>query len=717
MVLKKLILDNFLTFKHLDYEFEKKAVLVQGLNLTDDKQKSNGVGKSGVQTGIEFCITSSNSRDVRDNELVTFGEKEARAQLIAECSTRKETIHIDWTIRVSGSNKLTLTKKIGNQEWEEVSFSNVNDGKKYILAWFAISKEDLFNYYIINNSRFKSFFKSSNKENVDLINRFSDASIIEGLEDIDKAELELSLNNKEQEKSRTLGKLELLNEELKTELARDFKDELESRKVDFRNKITQKDLKIAELDNKILEAEEEKESLEKEIKEFEKEGEQIQVNITRVKGDVEKVDKTFGEVSKELEKANEAIAEFEKTDWNQARETHEKELQDETNLLEEAANRLEKQNESKSKISKLLEGIEIKLSGAITCPSCSHVFLLEGDITEMNSKKLQALELKEKFESASDLIQKSIDKSKETVREIEAKVSKINTKEQSENEKLNQLSVNTTQISAKINELEKQRNSLKKDLNNFEEDYKDSLRDIKDAESEIKSSDDSIDLYKESISEQKDSIKSLKEEMKNLSLGENKETLKKLRSNIAQLGKDKERTEIEIAKIGDQIYLKNQWITNFKQFRMFLANQSLEAIEFHINRFLFEMSSDLRVKIDGFKYLADGSIREQITPRVIREGERTFNSFSGGERGRLLFASILANRHMINESHPYGGLDFLSIDEVFEGIDGLGLSHLIKAAKQLDISVMVVTHVTDEDVADDKLLVIKEGGFSRIEKN
>ncbi len=70
MELVKIKLKNFLSYKSLEYDFVNKPLLVQGSNLTDDEQGSNGSGKSGLQTGIEFCITASNSRGVRDNELI-----------------------------------------------------------------------------------------------------------------------------------------------------------------------------------------------------------------------------------------------------------------------------------------------------------------------------------------------------------------------------------------------------------------------------------------------------------------------------------------------------------------------------------------------------------------------------------------------------------------------------------------------------------------------
>ena len=233
MRLDKIILDNFLTYDHLEYDISKKPLLVQGLNKTEEDQESNGSGKSGIFSGIEFCITASNSRDVRDKELVMFGEKEARTQLYASCDVRKQAIHIDWKIKVKGSNVLTLNKRAYDGEWENISFSNVNDGKKYILNWFAIEKEDLFNYYIINKSRFKTFFKASNKEKVELINRFSDASIIDGLDKIDNTKLQNEYNDIKSEIDKIDGKIELTDEQILEEKSKDVELENKLLKLDF----------------------------------------------------------------------------------------------------------------------------------------------------------------------------------------------------------------------------------------------------------------------------------------------------------------------------------------------------------------------------------------------------------------------------------------------------------------------------------------------------
>ena len=104
MRFEKLELENFLSFRELDYSFGRSPLLIQGLNLTEVSQKTNGTGKSSIQSGLEFCCTATNSRGVRDKDLVSYGKKAALAKLKISCDIRKQYIHIEWTIKVKGSN-------------------------------------------------------------------------------------------------------------------------------------------------------------------------------------------------------------------------------------------------------------------------------------------------------------------------------------------------------------------------------------------------------------------------------------------------------------------------------------------------------------------------------------------------------------------------------------------------------------------------------------
>ena len=128
------------------------------------------------------------------------------------------------------------------------------------------------------------------------------------------------------------------------------------------------------------------------------------------------------------------------------------------------------------------------------------------------------------------------------------------------------------------------------------------------------------------------------------------------------------------------------------------------------------MKSELRLKLEGFKQKADGTLKEEISPKIIDNGEEiTFGSLSGGERVRVDFATILSLQDIINQTHPYGGLDCLWTDEIGEGIDPLGLK-LLMCSMPKDRTVLVTTHVSIKDLYDGVLVVENINGISSIVK-
>lgn len=715
MKLEKLILKDFLTYSDLEYDFPEVPIMVQGRNKTEDKQKSNGSGKSGLQTGIEMCITASNSRGVNDSEIVMFGKKEARAELIASCNVRKERIHISWVIKVKGSNILTLTKQPFNGDWEEVSFSNSNDGKKWILNWFAISKEDLFNYYIINKTRFKSFFNSSNREKIELINRFSDASIIDGIEKVDNTELQSKYDSLNREINMCEGKLELVKHSMDMELKRDFDKELNERSEEIDRKIKEVEKIIEQKGGLII-------NLDNRIQEIKGEIELLESNILDTKEQEKPINEEIGQVEElifkkanAVKQARKLVSEFTSTNWDIERKVWEDKVYKTTNRIKENKKLVNSHEVDEKKIASKLNEIEVILSGSITCPSCRHEFVLDGDINELKDTSKKLIDINKQIVEVRKNIEKDIDKIKLELKGYEEKIGEINGRQKEENNSLESLRRALSSVEYEYNiecrKLDNLKNRLKSEIENKIYEYNNK---IKDSNISIERTKYNIETTNEQIKNLQDNIKNLNAEKKGLTKGDNSEVILELKSKENSY---KEQVKVklkELNKIGDKIYNRNKWADNFKQFKMHIANQSLEFMEYHTNRFLSEICDDIVVKFDGFKVLSSGNIKEEITAKIIRNNERTFNSFSGGERGRLLFSSILANRHIINSTHPYGGLDFLSIDEVFEGIDSSGLKDFVNSVKCLGICVMIITHVTDEEVDENTLLIEKVGGVSRI---
>jgi len=367
----------------------------------------------------------------------------------------------------------------------------------------------------------------------------------------------------------------------------------------------------------------------------------------------------------------------------------------------------------RTKVLKIVEDLEVKLSGVITCPSCSHKFLLDGDLDKLELKKEETLALKGKVDLFIKTKEDSIEEVLGKITSIEENISQINTRQSKWNEDKNVLSVSLNSSTESLNKIKSKLSSKQIELKTLELKENTRLANIKTEEGKLTKIDSENESTQQSITLKLEKIEMIKTQKEQLKEGNNEEQLKKLREDLVTQRKELSKQQVKLSEVEGKITNKKQWILNLKQFRMYLANKSLGVIEYHCNRYLQEMGSDLIVKVEGFKVLADSTIKEEITCKIIRNIERNFKSFSGGERGRLLFASILANRFMINETHPYGGLDFLSIDEVFEGVDSEGLLSLIESAKLLSIPVLLITHVSVEE-DDNVLTIVKENGVSKI---
>ena len=212
-------------------------------------------------------------------------------------------------------------------------------------------------------------------------------------------------------------------------------------------------------------------------------------------------------------------------------------------------------------------------------------------------------------------------------------------------------------------------------------------------------------------------VKNIKKEIEEIKKEEIVSQEKDLRLLIDKNLEDIDKLEKQIEEVNDKIFDKNQWINRFKEFKMYLAIEQVKVIQQNANRFLREMKSDIRIQIEAFKPLANGSMKEEITPFCVRDKARRFSSYSGGERGRMMMAMILAFQYMINSTNKYGGLNFLYLDEVLDSVDGKGLICVLKSLSEFNFPIILVSHVSNIEAGRDILTVEKVNGISSIKQN
>ena len=347
---------------------------------------------------------------------------------------------------------------------------------------------------------------------------------------------------------------------------------------------------------------------------------------------------------------------------------------DDSSSLDKQLQKLKKsKDEAEQERSENLRIIRIAqsdLDGAITCPNCKEIFIKDSQL------ELSVEETKEIITSAKSAVKNN----DETISKIAKQINEIK-------EKINEISEKVFQ-----------RDKIQRNINKIN--------------SQISGLNDEIRLLNKKISNRIKDIEELKSQRRNDVARTS--ILNKIKECKTDLGKlIKRGTEID-----DELELINYWIYYMGRsgFMTFMANKAISVLEGTVNSFLKKFKSNLSVNINGFKILRDGSVREKIEIFALENGlnAEAFMSKSGGERGRINLAGVLAIQHLINLSSEGRGLQALMLDETFAGIDSEGQESIIKILENLGMTVLMITqNVSSEFNNENKLVVVKEDGVSR----
>lgn len=334
---------------------------------------------------------------------------------------------------------------------------------------------------------------------------------------------------------------------------------------------------------------------------------------------------------------------------------------------------IEENENTKSENKSVIRSAKSDLSGKVICPNCGENFMPDSEL------KL-SVEDTENLLKAAEQENKTIEK---TIYKLEIKKDKFNDEIEEYEEK-----------KAKIEEYEDKIKSLnRKKKDKIEEQY---------------SIDKRIKRYENEINELKNQVL-------------NSEALKKINDKLKECEKKEKKLSNEIKPIDDELEEINFWSYYMGKngFKTMLANKAISVIEGSTNSYLRKFKSDLTVNVNGFTILKDGTVREKIDIYVLQDGmnPQVFMGMSGGERGRVKLAGILALQHLINMSLNGRGLNLVILDETLEGgIDIKGTMEFMSILENVGGTILLITQKIDEiNTVQNKLRVIKEDGVSHYE--
>lgn len=444
----------------------------------------------------------------------------------------------------------------------------------------------------------------------------------------------------------------------------------DNEKKEILNRITSADLinpLLEELSNRKKNLEEKKNELSKELVALDSKKETLDEQLEELKSNIVSSEEILDIQNriKKLEKRKQSYLEDNNNIHDELKKLDGKNL--DIDKLESKLKKIKKSIEDKKNLKdenkKIIRSAEQDLGGAVVCPKCGKNFIPE---SELNL---------------------SVEDTKKILKEAEQENKSIETA---------------------LSKLLEQRKDIQTEIDKAEE-----IQDtIKRKKREIKSNDDEIQIIDKKIVNRKKEIIELKKRK------ENNVAIKSIEDKIDECERKSEEVQKQIMPLDEELNQVNYWTYYMGKngFKTYLANKAVSVLEGTVNSYLDKFNSDLSVNINGFKILKDGSVREKIESFVLESGmnPKLFMAMSGGERGRIKLAGILAIQHLINMSLNGNGLNLLILDESLSGIDSEGTMEFVNILENIGSTILLITqNIEDSKIFKNVLTVEKKNGVSR----
>lgn len=684
--------ENFQSHKSIKYAIvNNQLTMIYGINLDRSKKKSNGSGKSVILDIISFALTGDILRDIKSiKEIINNDSNDCSSFIELENKIHKCSMIIKRSLGIKTAQKCEIT--FNGKIQDHLKDLHVRESDKFILEKLGISKEDLINYYIISKFRYESLFLANDSTKKNVINRFSKANLIDAV-------------------------FPIIEIDIKSDC--DRLSDVEKAKIGIESKIGVYEEQIIELQNEDLAEhknviiEEYQQSIkdkEGKIKENKSKGKILLVDIKKKRTLIETLkkqkvkEKTFVELTnrslkakKKLDAQREVYKQI-RPSFKESFDLLDKEDAESTKLIKQYNAEIQEYDESIIEYQKYL-------AGEIECPKCNHHFILdhaELHVDTVNQQISEFTKLKEEIEIKLKEVKdyKNI-KIPADRKLIENEISNKEKDSIADGEKVraefDQIEKDIQTLKNEDQVIEDEINTVQRDINKIDLEHTSLMNQTNLLEKEIVSINIKIDDFKKSNNE--DKIKEINNKIE-------EETIK-LNGSI----------KINIDDLKERISKLEEWKNKFKRFKSFLANQSIAQIQQQSNQFLELMKADMYVFIDGFRLLKDGSMKEEITVQLSRDGleSESFGKFSGGEKATADLACILSMQNIINLTASTGGLNFLGIDEILESVDEEGMNDIVKCLNNLKQTIILIAHSQPSDSIDcNKLVIQKKNKISTI---
>ena len=763
--------ENLCAFRTLDYTLRQGVTtLVFGDNRDNELQRSNGSGKSALIEAIAVGITGSPLRKVRSEEIINDAAGECSVCLRLRNDAADETFVIERHIPRKGASTVECRIERNGRAvtTDEAVHPSVDAYNRYILEKLGITRDELFNTFILSKHKYQDFLSASDTQKKEIINRFSNATLVDrAIEKVaaDTVPVEQELRQAALELAGLDGRVEMLAEQIQREeqAAEEKTRTREERIASIGESVTAKHALIREKNTALAVLQEHTLRLEQAdavLQQIEEGDDPVEVcsaevrklfsqlgqdgltdwdmvlgskreklaavkqELQTIQSESSQAEASLGEISRqrnELQKRYDAVQE----ENRQKASHHDNRLRELDGLLTTTNARLSEARHDRHDLLRRIEALKGQLSGVIRCPSCRHEFLLADEDFDIVAGRKALLQQQERLQAVdagirslsgeTERIEPQQDRIRRDKRELataaELLADKLSQAEHAVRDadgRLHRIRQRQRQIETGLDGLQGELDGIRRKL------FDEAFALVDDAcrrnEREVRRIGEEIRSAESAIATLEETVSELRSTSSSELLRSLKVSLKEFRHKAAEAAACKEKTESRLRRLQEQQ-------ERFVQFKSFLAGTKIEALNRITNEFLENIGSDIRLRLSGFTLLKTGKLREKISASLVRDGVDcgSFGKFSQGEAARVHLATILAMQRLVNGGcEADKGLDLLVLDEILDAMDESGLSSTFSALNRLGITSLVVSHGNIAEGYEHKLVIVKEHGESHI---
>lgn len=685
MIPKRLVIENFMGYKHADIDCTNiNLALIMGQKITDPTI-SNGIGKSTFYHSIIYALYGETPKELSVDDIVRIGTKTAKVTFEFEIPDEG----IFKTVRArSFGKKSNLELYQFKSDWESISERSPSATNRKLADLIKIS---------VNAFKYSSLFAQK-----DLV----------GLSEPDKSGkgarlkiLEEPLNIVKYNKIKELGekklspqKKEIAQLETAIETLGNPKDDIEQ---------AEKELKYCKA--VIAEKESQIKGIEASIKEK-------QAIIDDIKSSLSSDDSNTHSTINQLEdRINKLESFINKLEHNI--EQNEVDLRHKQGKIKKLNNDIEKYNDekfkltknsyrSKEKISEELEKVsddELKGSNLLSKYKTEYEFknrTIPKDDYCSSCKQPITKEYREKFEKE---LNEALEQKQNQIDHVQKNLNKCIRKKKKLQEELNNASKHEKQIIELDNNISHAKHKIetytesaeklpekiskeKNELNNYKSEYQDvssRLKSLRESVQNDNKNEQNRKIYNltEEVKTSEKSKQSLSNEISNMQskIGGANERIKTANKHLEQIKTNKDK----LSKAKWELSTKQMALSVFNEIPKFIVNTVLNELQLESNKLLGEMRPELGLQIQedlDISYTYNGQARKY---EMLSVGQQVYIAFAL----KLGLSRVIQNQLGIN-------LGFLLWDEVDQSLDESGVNAYIDIFKRWKehFKIFIVSH-------------------------